>query len=238
MEPFFVFAIHVGGPLSPFRRLIQQTETSRQEFVEIPLIQEVLREGASRELYLDFLSQAYHHVKCTAPLMGSAASRCGADDRKYQSALFEYLNEERGHEEWILDDIEALGGDPKSARESAPRFPCKVMVGHAYYLVDRVSPYALLGMIHVLEGMAVVLAANAVQAIRKTIPAASDAGFKYLTTHSDLDVEHTKFFEKLIDEIDSRYLPVVIESACDFYRLYGDLFRDLDIRQKATRHAS
>jgi len=57
--------------------------------------------------------------------MGAAASRCSADDRKYQSALFEYLDEERGHEEWILEDIEALGGDPQSVRQSAPRFPCK-----------------------------------------------------------------------------------------------------------------
>jgi pyrroloquinoline quinone (PQQ) biosynthesis protein C len=204
----------------------------------MPLIQEVLREGASKELYLDFLSQAYHHVKCTAPLLGLAGSRCGSDDQKYQAALFEYLNEERGHEEWILEDIGALGGDPKSVRQSFPRFPCKVMVGHAYYLVDRVSPYALLGMIHVLEGMAVALAANVVHTIRKAIPTASDAGFKYLMTHSELDVEHTKFFEKLIDEIDSRHQAVVIEAACDFYRLYGDIFRELDIRRRAACHAS
>jgi pyrroloquinoline quinone (PQQ) biosynthesis protein C len=152
--------------------------------------------------------------------------------------LFEYINEERGHEEWILQDIEALGGESKCARQSAPQFPCKIMVGHAYYLVEHVSPYALLGMIHVLEGMAVALAANAVRAIRKTISTASDAGFKYLTTHSDLDVEHTKLFEKLIDEIDPRHLPVVIEAACDFYRLYGDLFRDLDYRRRAALRAS
>lgn len=224
--------------MSLFDQLVQQTAPARQEFIEIPIIQEVLREGASRKLYLDFLGQAYHHVKCTAPLMGSAASRCGADDQEYQSALFKYLDEERGHEEWILEDIEALGGDPQSVRQSAPRFPCKIMVGHAYYLVDRVSPYGLLGMIHVLEGMAVALAANAVQAIRKTIAATSDAGFKYLTTHGDLDVVHTKFFEELMDKLDSRYLLTVNEAACDFYRLYGDMFRDLDIRRRATANAS
>lgn len=224
--------------MSLFDRLVQQTASSRQEFIEIPVIREVLREGASRELYLDFLGQAYHHVKCTAPLMGAAASRCGSDDRKYQSALFEYLDEERGHEEWILEDIRALGGDPQSVRHGFPRFPCKIMVGHAFYLVERVSPYALLGMIHVLEGMAVALATHAVQAIRKTIPAASDNGFKYLTTHSDLDVEHTKFFERLINELDARYLPVVTEAAADFYILYGNMFRDIDIRRQATCHAS
>jgi pyrroloquinoline quinone (PQQ) biosynthesis protein C len=111
------------------------------------------------------------------------------------------------------------------------------MIVHAYYLVDHVSPYGLLGMVHVLEGMAVALAGDAVRAIRKTIPGASDAGFKYLTTHGDLDVEHTKLFKKLVNEMDQKHLPLVIESACDFYRLYGEIFRDLDIRRSVQHSA-
>jgi pyrroloquinoline quinone (PQQ) biosynthesis protein C len=223
--------------VSPFNCLVHYTASDRQSFIDLPLIQEVMLTGASKELYLDFLSQAYHHVKFTAPLLASAVSRCSPDDRCYQSALFEYIDEERGHEEWILEDIEALGGDPESVRQSAPRFPCKIMIGHAYYLVDHVSPYGLLGMVHVLEGMAVALAGDAVRAIRKTIPGASDAGFKYLTTHGDLDVEHTKLFKKLVNEMDQKHLPLVIESACDFYRLYGEIFRDLDIRRSVQHSA-
>ena len=144
--------------MSPFNRLVHHTASDRQSFIDLPLIQGIMLTGASKELYLDFLSQAYHHVKFTAPLLASAISRCGADDRRYRSALFEYIDEERGHEESILEDIKALGGDPESVRQSTPRFPCKIMVGHAYYLIDRVSPYGLLGMVHVLEGMAVALA--------------------------------------------------------------------------------
>ena len=223
--------------MSPFNRLIHYTASDRQRFIDLPLIQEVMRTGASKELYLDFLSQAYHHVKFTAPLLASAVSRCGPDDWRYQSALFEYIDEERGHEEWILEDIEALGGDPEAVRQSAPRFPCKIMVGHAYYLVDRVSPYGLLGMVHVLEGMAVALAGEAVRAIREFVGTTSDAGFKYLTTHGVLDVEHTKLFVKLVNEMDQKHLPLVIESACDFYRLYGEIFRDLDIRRSVQHSA-
>jgi pyrroloquinoline quinone (PQQ) biosynthesis protein C len=182
---------------------------------------------------LDFLGQAYHHVRSTAPLLALAAARCGREDHLYQSALFEYIAEERGHELWILEDIHAVGGDPEQVRRSAPRFPCKVMVGHAYYVVDRVSPYGLLGMIHVLEGMAVALAGKAVAALRESIGAADDGGFKYLTTHGDLDVHHSEFFENLINRIDRRHLPLVIETTGDFYRLYGDLFRDLDARRAA-----
>jgi pyrroloquinoline quinone (PQQ) biosynthesis protein C len=218
--------------MSAFERLVSQTASAKRNFIGLPLIQEVLANGASRELYLDFLGQAYHHVKCTASLMGAAAGRCGAEDRRYQSALFDYIAEERGHEEWILDDVAALGGNADAVRASAPRLPCKIMVGHAYYLVDRVSPYGLLGMIHVLEGMAVALASNAVQAIRRTVPSSGDAGFKYLTTHSDLDIGHAKFFEDLVNDIDEGRLPLVIETTRDFYVLYGNVFRDLDVGRR------
>jgi pyrroloquinoline quinone (PQQ) biosynthesis protein C len=218
--------------MSAYERLVAQTATAQREFIGIALIQDVLANGAPKELYLDFLGQAFHHVKCTAPLMARAASRCGAQDRSYQSGLFDYIAEERGHEEWILEDIAALGGDAQAVRNASPRLPCKVMVGHAYYVVDHVSPYGLLGMIHVLEGMAVALASNAVQSLRRTVAAAGDAGFKYLTTHSDLDVGHAKFFAELIDAIDSSHLPLVIECTRDFYVLYGNLFRDLDARRR------
>src|SRR6202035_4991256 len=218
--------------MSTFQRLVSETASAKREFVELPLIQHVLANGASKDLYLDFLGQAYHHVRQTAPLMALAAARCGADDRRYQSALFDYIAEERGHDEWILEDIAALGGDAAAVRRSAPRLPCKVMVGHAYYLVDHVSPYGLLGMIHVLEGMAVALAANAVQSMRRTVATAGGAGFKYLTTHSDLDVGHTQLFERLVDDMDRSHLPLAIEATRDFYVLYGNIFRDLDDRRR------
>ncbi len=170
--------------MDAFHELLQETTTARQTFIEMPLIQEVLQLGASKELYVDFLGQAYHHVRYTAPLLAIAAARCGFEDHLYRAALFEYIDEERGHEDWILEDIHALGGNPEEVRYGSPRFPCKVMVGHAYYLVIRVSPYGLLGMVHVLEGMAVALAGKAVSAIRASIRPSTEGGFKYLTTHA------------------------------------------------------
>jgi hypothetical protein len=224
--------------MRPFDRLAAETAAARREFIALPLIQHVLANGAPGDLYVDFLGQAFHHVKCTAPLMARAASRCGAADRRFQSALFDYIAEERGHEEWILEDIATLGADADAVRNGAPRLPCKIMVGHAFYVVDHVSPYGLLGMIHVLEGMAVALASNAVRAMQRTVATSGDAGFKYLTTHSDLDVGHARFFEQLIDDIDPVHLPLVIECTRDFYALYGNLFRDLDGRRHAAASAA
>jgi hypothetical protein len=48
----------------------------------------------------------------------------------------EYIEEEIGHEEWILDDIAAAGGDAEAARASRPELPAEVMVAYAYDLVQ------------------------------------------------------------------------------------------------------
>ncbi len=217
--------------MSQFHGLLAATASFRQEFVEVSLIQETMRQGAPKALYLDFLGQAYHHVKHTVPLLALAVARCGPDHPSYQSALIEYIVEERGHEDWILDDIYALGGDAEAVRQESPRTPCRMMVGHAYYLIDHVSPFAMLGMVHVLEGMSVALAGTAVSALQKRLQTSSTAGFKYLTTHSELDVEHTKLFESLVCELDPSQMPIVVDAACEFYKLYGDIFRDIDARR-------
>jgi pyrroloquinoline quinone (PQQ) biosynthesis protein C len=223
--------------MSRFAQLLEATADARRRFIEIPLIQDTMREGAPKALYLDFLGQAYHHVKHTVPLLALALARCGPDDPSYQNALIEYIVEERGHEEWILDDIYAIGGNAEEVRTATPRSPCRVMVGHAYYLIDHVSPFAMLGMVHVLEGMSVALADKAVAALQRRLQSDTGAGFKYLTTHGGLDVEHTKLFESLIAELPSSRLTIVIDAARDFYRLYGDIFRDIDARREDAADA-
>jgi len=124
----------------------------------IPLVRSTLRSGASRSLYLDFLAEAYHHVKHTFPCWPwppHALRTCAIQD-----ALVEYMEEERGHEQWILNDIRALGGDPDMVREGQGGPACRIMVGYAYYAIEHISPYAFLGSMHVLEGMSVLLADN------------------------------------------------------------------------------
>ena len=101
--------------MSFYQQLVAQTADSRDAFLSIPLVRSTIRNGASRSLYLDFLTEAYHHVKHTFPLLALAASR--TSDERYQDALVEYMEEERGHEKWILDDIRAIGGNPDTVRD-------------------------------------------------------------------------------------------------------------------------
>ena len=179
-----------------YDRLIAETESERIGFLSIPLIREALHSGASRELYLDFLTQAYHHVKHTFPLLAFAAAR--TTDEAYQDALVEYMEEERGHEKWILADIAAMGGDALR-KEGDPGIACQVMVGYTYYAIEWVSPYAMLGSVHVLEGMSTLLADKAADAIQRSLAHHGEDGFSYLESHGALDIEHVAFFKTLVN---------------------------------------
>jgi pyrroloquinoline quinone (PQQ) biosynthesis protein C len=220
-----------------YDRLSAETERERTGFTSIPLIREALRSGASRELYLDFLAQAYHHVKHTFPLLAFAAAR--TSDETYQDALVEYMEEERGHEKWILDDIAAFGGDAAAVRDGAAGIACQVMVGYTYYAIEWISPYAMLGSVHVLEGMSTLLADKAADAIQRSIGRGGKEGFSYLRSHGALDIEHVAFFKKLVDGIEDRTIQqIVIDAAKVFYRLYGDIYHELATRHPVKSHAA
>ena len=75
----------------------------------------------SLESYRAFLGQAYHHVKHTTPLLMACGSRVPPDKEWLRDAMAEYVEEEVGHQEWILNDIRACGGDPEQVRHARCR---------------------------------------------------------------------------------------------------------------------
>jgi pyrroloquinoline quinone (PQQ) biosynthesis protein C len=223
--------------VSFYDRLIAETERERIGFTSIPVIREALRSGVSRELYVDFLTQAYHHVKHTFPLLAFAAAR--TTHEAYQDALVEYMEEERGHEKWILDDIAAMGGDAAAVKHGTPGIACQVMVGYTYYAIEWVSPYAMLGSVHVLEGMSTLLADKAADAIQRSLGSGGMEGFSYLRSHGALDIEHVAFFKSLVNSLGCpKTQQIVIDSSKVFYRLYGDIYHELAAHYPITSHAA
>lgn len=210
-----------------FNQLQQSTEISRQSLFSVPVIIDALHGRITLAQYLAFLTQAYHHVKNTVPLLMACGSRLPERYNGLRGAVAHYIAEEIGHEEWILQDIAACGGDPEAVRKSASALPTEVMVAYAYHQIDRGNPLAFFGMVHVLEGTSTAIASNAAAIIREQLglPAAA---FTYLTSHGSLDIEHVIFFEKLMNEIvDADDQAAIIHAANVMYRLYGDIFRAL-----------
>lgn len=211
-----------------YDRLVAETTPAREGFLSIPVIQRAVGGDVPRELYTDFLAQAYHHVRHTCPLLHFAAAR--TDDPHYRDDLLIYLKEEQGHDDWILDDIAAMNGANRVPL-APPSPPCRAMVGYAYYAIEWISPYAFLGMVHVLEGMSALLASRAAEALRAAFGNGDERGFRYLASHGALDVDHVAFFQDLVNRREMRANgEVIVDCANTIYWLYGNIFRDLEQR--------
>ena len=97
--------------MSFFQRLQSETAAERTQLLDNPLVHRAMAGELSLEQYAAFLCQAYHHVKHTTPLLMAAGSRIPENQEWLRTALAEYVEEELGHQEWILNDIEACGYD-------------------------------------------------------------------------------------------------------------------------------
>lgn len=223
-------AAHLKGEtkLPFFDRLLAETHGEQLRFMAVPQLQAGLTGQISREVYLDYLAQAYHHVRHTVPLLQEARSRL-AQRPELAAALDQYISEEQGHDQWILNDIRATGGDPAAVAAAIPRPATHAMVEHAYDVIRSGNPAAIFGMVLVLEGTSVAMAERGAAAVRNILglPAAA---FTYLTSHGALDQEHMHFFAGLMNRIDDPDdQQAIIDMARDIYRLFGAMFAAIPV---------
>jgi len=210
-----------------FETLKKETAQERIDLFAAPIIVEALRGNTTLNEYVAFLTQAYHHVKHTVPLLMAVGSRLPDEYEWLREAVAEYITEEIGHQEWILNDIAACGFDKEVVCAGLPSQATELMVSYAYDTIARVNPMGFFGMVFVLEGTSIALADNAANTIRETLSLPQKA-FSYLYSHGSLDIEHVKFFEDLMNLLDDqRDQAQIIHSARVFYKLYGDIFRSL-----------
>jgi len=212
-----------------YDRLIAETEAEHNAMLAIPFIQQGAAGVLSLESYQAFLGQAYHHVKHTVPLLMACGGRLPERLEWLRVALGEYIDEEMGHQEWILNDIAATGADKELVREALPLLETELMVSYAYDTIARSNPVGFFGMVLVLEGTSVALATHAAENIKATLDLPQEA-FSYLTSHGSLDVGHVEFYENLMNQLScEKDQRAVLHSAKIFYKLYGDIFRALPV---------
>ena len=212
-----------------FDQLQTQTQPAREQFMQI----EQLVRGASGDIpltvYIAYLIQAYHHVKHTVPLLMACGSRLPVEKEWLRAAIAEYIEEENGHQEWILNDIKACGGNPEAHRYGMPNPATELMVSYAYDTIQRGNPVGFFGMVLVLEGTSVQLATHAAETMRESLNLPASA-FSYLSSHGSLDVSHMDFFRSLMSRLEDKDdQQAVIHMANMMYRLYGDVFRSIPL---------
>jgi pyrroloquinoline quinone (PQQ) biosynthesis protein C len=212
-----------------YEELLAATEAARNEFLSIPTLQRGATGDISRTAYIAFLTEAYHHVKHTVPLLMTCGGRLPERLEWLRKAVGEYIEEEMGHQEWILNDISACGADAEAVRNGTPLPATELMVAYAYDTIQRNNPAGFFGMVLVLEGTSVNLAINAANAIQRAQGLPSNA-FSYLKSHGSLDISHMEFYESLVNRLElEEDRQAVIHCARMFYKLYGDIFRSLPL---------
>ena len=213
--------------MSFFETLVMSTVQEREYLLSAPIIAACQREEITLPRYVAFLTEAYYHVRETIPLLMACGSRLGPKHRWLQDAITEYIEEERGHDRWILSDIAACGADAVAVEQGMPRLATELMVSYAWDSVLRKNPVSFFGMVLVLEGTSVNLATPMGQLIQHKLGLPEKA-MSYLYSHGSLDQEHIQFFRKLMDQLaDADDQAAVIHMARVMFRLYGDMFRSL-----------
>lgn len=213
--------------MSFFEDLIADTARERADFAAIPQIHDGLHGRISRETYVAYLAQAYHHVRHTVPLMQATQGHLSDAHGRYRTALDDYIAEETGHEQWILNDIRAAGGDPDETVRAGPNAATEIMVAYAYDYVSRVAPIGFFGMVFVLESVSIQLASLGADAVRGSLGLPQSA-FTYLVSHGALDQDHIAFLKALLDGVeDTGDRAAITHMARRMFGLFGDVFRSI-----------
>ena len=217
-----------------FTDLEIKNRESRELLESLPVIEGCMRGEVEMQTYIAFLTEAYHHVKHTVPLLMACGSRLPERLEWLREAVIEYTEEEVGHQEWILNDLEALDVDSEKVRHGQPTLPTELMVSYAYDLVMRKNPVGLFGMVYVLEKTSSTIATRAAGQIASALSLPSRA-MTYMVSHGSLDIKHMETFEQLMNRLDSdEDRQSVLHSASVFYELYASILGSLPFSHLTT----
>lgn len=220
-----------------YKELLEKTNGEKEYLLSAPIIEDVMLGRFDLGTYIAFLNQAFHHVKHTVPLLMAAGSRLAGNQEYLQPAILEYIDEEAGHEHWILNDMEACGVSRSQAAALPAPYESEVMVSYLYDTVNRKNPLGIFGMVLVLEGTSAGLATEVGKIVQKQLALPREA-MSYLESHGALDQQHLKGFEDLMDRVeDPDAQDAIVHTARAVYRLYGDVYRAIPAQADTWQEA-
>jgi hypothetical protein len=154
--------------------------------------------------YVEYLYAMHALIRASVPLMERAVRRCAelAAHDPVAGPLGRYLEQhteaERGHDEWLLEDLAAAGADPAAAFGRLPSPVVADLAGAQYYWIEHHHPVALLGYILVLEDNAPAPWLADRLAAGTGLPTAA---FRTVREHAELDSGHTATLDGLLDTL-------------------------------------
>lgn len=204
-----------------FMDLVSRTDEARRAFETNSKMLEIVAKGLSLERYRKFLLELYHVVWNFNPICAAAASRLTDKHKNIRYFLYEHMEEEKGHEDWVLNDLEVMGVTRSQALSYIPSMQILGMNGYNYWAADRRHPCSVLGMIYALEVVASVYGGPMTTAITDSLLLQEDRGISFISSHATMDAEHMAELRLVLNKLgeDSEAQDGIVESTVfNFYQ--------------------
>lgn len=199
--------------LSFFAELVTRTDEDRRGFETHPVVVAAVADGMTVERYRALLLELYHVVWHFNPVCAAAASRMDDKVQAIRHFLYEHMHEEKGHEDWVLNDLEAVGVTRADSRAHTPSVHTLALNGYNYWAADRRHPCSSLGMLYALEVIASVYGGPFASAIRESLLLDGDRGVSFIDSHATMDAQHMAELRLILNKLpDETALQAVVES--------------------------
>ena len=219
--------------------LVTLTDERLQALEAHPVMQAMLAGQVSQQAYADFLIRLYPVVSNFCPMMAAAIGVCADRLPELRRFLYEHVQEERGHEHMVLNDLRALGvTDAVHIPLQRPAPPVQALLAFNYHGIATEHPSCVLGMVYVLEILSSLYGDKVARALSRNMELPLSSGFTFLDSHASLDEDHMAELRQLLqhDEcIDASQC--ILNSIAVNFHLFTDLMSYRDDSQSMSSMA-
>jgi Iron-containing redox enzyme len=156
------------------------------------------------EILPEYLIQMHCIIRTTVPLMEAALHKAQETSESDPVAagvatyLAKHIDEERHHDEWLLEDLEIMGVEKEAVLGHVPSPTVAALVGSQYYWSLYYHPVSLLGYFAFME--AFPPSQTLIEELRVETGYPREA-FRTLVVHGELDPNHRQELDQTIDAL-------------------------------------
>lgn len=195
--------------------------------VALPWITDTLAGRITMRAYLAFLTETYHHIRHTVPLLRLARARTARSDERLRRAVHQQFVEAWGYDSLLLRDISECGGDAHVARLGRPAPATRRLIEYAYDNIEAHNPLGVFGMIYAVEATRARLAAPVARAITTALSVGPE-GLRYLSARAEAGQDNLMVLERLMDHVvDPSDQAAIAEVTQTMFGLLADFLQGL-----------
>lgn len=177
--------------------LVETLDLSVRDLVdaldEQPNARRLLAGDVNAYEYAAFLVQTYLYVRQTRPLLRRAGERLMTLRRAPTLArlFLQKADEEAGHDQWLLADLEAIGQPLDERRLPAPSPAIAAYLAWNQFQVEGACPLGFLGTAYILESLSQARAGTTAEnLVKKNRIPGIQHGVSFLQGHAEADELH------------------------------------------------